>query len=199
MDRRRRRATQGGPRAARLRAALALLPAVMLLASASRHGHATEAPPDGVTPLARERMGLDLALGTGTSFGSTIGLQARFVVPARPWLLVAPYVAGGFLFKEASGLGAAPAAGISLSAGRHYRAAVDLGVGPIVLGDLKLHGTTLDTRAILGPQVALGLEIARENGAYFRLTAGVGWAEWPRFIAGETSFVFNLSGGVRAL
>ena len=174
--------------------------ALAVLAPTCHWAWAAEPTPPALSQAAfpRERMGLDLAMGFGSIYG-TIGLQARFDVPVRRWLLVAPFLGGGLFFKEGSGVGAAPAAGVSLSVGHRFRLAVDLGVGPVALVDLDVHGTAVDTRTLLGPLVALGLEVARENGAYVRASIGAAWPEWPSLVSSRATLVINVGAGVRAL
>lgn len=192
-----RRPAPQGTYLVRRRAVAAVAVVAAVLARASDAARAADLrPAEAVVP--REKMGLDLSVGMGSTYGM-IGLQARFDVPVRRWLVVAPFVANGLFFKDGAGVGAVPAGGVSLAVGRRFRLALDVGVGPIEFVTLRLHGTAVDARALLGPLAGLGLEVTRENGAYVRLCVGGGWPEWPPLEAARAVFVFNLGAGVRAL
>ena len=72
-----------------------------------------------------------------------LGLQVRYDRPIRPWLHLAPFLAGGINtdFGWTSFTGAA---GVSAGLGWRHRLTADLALGPVLWDELNLHGTQVD-------------------------------------------------------
>ncbi len=137
-------------------------------------------------PSVYERPGVTASLGLGYAYG-VLGGQIRYDRPLRPWLHLAPFVAGGFHYERVVVAGAI---GMSVGFGRRQRLVVDLAVAPVQWQELNLHGTTIDFRTIYGPTVGVGYEDVSESGVMRRITFGYGWGMWGK---GEGLFSSRLS------
>jgi hypothetical protein len=136
---------------------------------------ATPAPAVTATPgrrPKRETHGLALAAGLGIAYGF-LGLQARYDIPIRPWLIVSPFVSAGVAFGLLSG-----PIGVSTALGARHRFVVDLGVAPLDRMLFSLHGTTVAEPIVFGPMLAAGYEHMSDRGWFQRTTIEFGYATW---------------------
>jgi hypothetical protein len=127
---------------------------------------------------APERPGLTVSLGFGYGYG-LYGVQLRYDRPLRPWLHLAPFVAGGVNF-DLGWKSVVGAVGLSSGLGWHHRLTVDVAIAPTTWEQLDVHGSRLDSRNIYGPVVAAGWEHVSERGYLQRITLGRGWGRWAK-------------------
>jgi hypothetical protein len=152
---------------------------------------AERAPPPWAT------RGLTISGGLGYAYG-LLGAQARYDLPFKMWLRVAPFLSGGTL-GSIKDKWLMASTGLSASVGYRHRAALDLTISPVAFQDLILHGTVVDHRTLYGPVVAAGYEFFSSGGFMMRVLFGYGWGVWSRgdspSISG-LSFVLGLGGRV---
>jgi hypothetical protein len=163
--------------AARFAALVSIVLGAELGAAGPVLGQTAAPPPATATPAPTPKpswatRGLTLSIGSGYAYG-LIGVQARFDIPIKLWLRVAPFVGAGTLGTWVG------ATGMSASLGFRHRLAADLAVCPFASQPLVLHGSKVDQRVAYGPAVAGGYEYS--SGVFlFRVLFGYHWGLWTK-------------------
>jgi hypothetical protein len=160
------------------------------------------APPSATIPTVQAAIearpafssrGLTISAGLGFEYGF-LGVQARYDLPLREWLHVAPFAAPG-MAHDYGNTWLVGSLGVAGSVGVKHRLALDLAVAPVAWEPLSLHGTVVDVRTLYGPHVGAGYEVVTAKGFLFRSMIGYGWGQWSTGVGTSFSGV-NISLGI---